>query len=304
MDSSISRCFLLPVWWGPGAGGHRHDALQKSLLLSHSRNGPSARLVIWRNYLGFDDSVSRTKPGDLIRAHHAKSQVSEVDEIENENQSFLGTLLGKALASYVSSQLEDCGNVEVHIAGSNQDIFRGEVKKVKITAKQAVYKGISISDVDISATSIRVKLGRKRLLQDPVQVKASISIGEEDLKLSLESPLLFQYLEEFLPRRFITAKSLSEVEVILQDGILLLSLDKQGKEIGQKGVTDSSSAVALTLNVKDGGQSVLVSNVKERESSGSYTVGNKFSVGSETNIRELRVADSRILIQGDFLVTP
>ncbi|KAL2630099.1 hypothetical protein R1flu_014785 [Riccia fluitans] len=308
MDSSVSRCFLLPVWWGPrpGARGHRHDALHKSLVFSHSTHGPSARLVLWRNYLDFDCSVSRTKLGDLIRAHLAKRQISEVEEVENENQSFLGALIGKALSTYVQSQMENCGHVEVRIAGSSKEIFQGQVKKVKISAKQGVFKGISFSDVNISATSIQLKLGKKRLLQEPLQVKASISIGEEDFKSSLGSPLLFQHVKELLPRQFSTAKSLSEVQVGMQNGIILFTLNKQEKTktYGRKAFSDSPSSVALSFNLGGDGQSISVSNVQGREPSGNYVVDKNFSLSSETTLKELRIADSRMLIEGDFLLIP
>ncbi|KAL3690075.1 hypothetical protein R1sor_016384 [Riccia sorocarpa] len=189
-----------------GTRGQTHDALQKSLVFSHSRHGPSARLVLWKNYPEFDSIAVRTKPGDLIRAHLANRETSEVDEIESEKQSFLGSLLGRALSTFVHSQLESCSHVEVRIAGSNQELFRGQVKKVKISAKQAVFKGISFSDVKISATSIRLRFGQEEILQEPLHVKASIAIGEEDFKTSLGSPVLFEHMKELLPRQYSTPK--------------------------------------------------------------------------------------------------
>lgn len=123
---------------------------------------------------------------------------------------------------------------------------------------------------------------------------------------SLGSPLLLQYLKELLPQRFSSAKSLSEVEVAMQHGVLLFSLDKQCDK-GTKGQTAFSgtpSSVALSLTIEDDGRSLLVSNLKGREPSGSYLVVKNFNLGSETNLKELKVADSRILIEGDFLVTP
>ncbi|KAL3688004.1 hypothetical protein R1sor_014313 [Riccia sorocarpa] len=308
MDSSVSRCFLLPVGLGPGKGtrGQSHDALQKSLVFSHSRHGPSARLVLWKNYPEFDSIAVRTKPGDLIRAHLANREISEVDEIENEKQSFLGSLLGRALSTFVHSQLESCSHVEVRIAGSNQELFRGQVKKVKISAKQAVFKGISFSDVKISATSIRLRFGKKRLLQEPLQVKASIAIGEEDFKTSLGSPLLFEHMKELLPRQYSTPKSLSEIQVEMQDGVLLFTLDKPRKTptSGRRAISHSPSSVAFSLNLEDNGQGIKVSNVQERERSGTYLADKYFKISPETTLKKLRIADSKMLIEGDFLITP
>lgn len=43
------------------------------------------------------------------------------------------------------SQLDDCGDLNVAVGGSNWDLLRGKVKRIEVSAKKAVYKVLTLS---------------------------------------------------------------------------------------------------------------------------------------------------------------
>jgi hypothetical protein len=59
-------------------------------------------------------------------------------------------------------QLDECGDLDVIVQGSNWELLSGKVRDVQVSATNAIYKGVFLTEVDLTASRVVVKPGRKR----------------------------------------------------------------------------------------------------------------------------------------------
>jgi len=78
--------------------------------------------------------------------------------------SLVGGLLEKALGTYLNAQLDECGDLDVIVGGSSWELLSGKVRDVRVSATKAIYKGVFLTEVDLTASRVFVKPGRKRSL--------------------------------------------------------------------------------------------------------------------------------------------
>ncbi|CAI5988049.1 unnamed protein product [Closterium sp. NIES-64] len=53
------------------------------------------------------------------------------------------------------AQLDSCGDLRIKVAATGQDLLSGRLAGVSVSARAAEYKGLSVSDVDMAASSVR-----------------------------------------------------------------------------------------------------------------------------------------------------
>ncbi|CAI5458207.1 unnamed protein product [Closterium sp. Yama58-4] len=61
----------------------------------------------------------------------------------------------QAVHSFLRSQLDSCGDLRIKVAATGQDLLSGRLGGVSVSARAAEYKGLSVSDVDMAASSVR-----------------------------------------------------------------------------------------------------------------------------------------------------
>ena len=114
----------------------------------------------------------------------------------------IGRVLPAAVRLWLRSQVEQVENLSLQIAGSDRDILTGYVPSIAISAQNAIYQGIHISQLQLSAKDIRINVGQVmrgkalRLLQT-FPITGEVSLSAADLNASLGSALLTQGLKEF-----------------------------------------------------------------------------------------------------------
>lgn len=126
----------------------------------------------------------------------------EVNKQERRGSRIIGKMLPPAVQLWMRSQVEQVGQVAINLDGSDRQILSGYLPEVTVSAKKAIYKGIAIKQVNLSASDIRINIGQVvrgkplRLLKTfPVQGEAEISAA--DLDASLNSSLLIAGLTDF-----------------------------------------------------------------------------------------------------------
>ncbi|MEL6468412.1 MAG: DUF2993 domain-containing protein [Cyanobacteria bacterium J06623_4] len=126
----------------------------------------------------------------------------EANKRERRGSRIIGKVLPPAAQLWLRSQVEQVEQLAINLDGSDRQILSGYLPGVTVSAKKALYKGIAIQCVDLSATDIRINIGQVvrgkplRLLKKfPVQGDAEISAA--DLDASLDSPLLMAGLNDF-----------------------------------------------------------------------------------------------------------
>ncbi len=114
----------------------------------------------------------------------------------------IGRILPVAVRLWLLSQVERVDELSLQLEGRDRDIITGYLPKVSVSAEQAVYRGIHLSQVQLSAIDIRINVGQVirgkplRLLKG-FPVLGTVALTAGDLTASLTSPLLAEGLESF-----------------------------------------------------------------------------------------------------------
>lgn len=114
----------------------------------------------------------------------------------------IGRLLPAAVRLWLRSQVENVGQLSIELAGRDRQLLSGYLPGVNVSAQKAIYQGIHITQVQLSAQDIRMNIGQVvrgkplRLLK-AFPVKGSTVLSADDLNASLLSPLLVEGLDSF-----------------------------------------------------------------------------------------------------------
>ncbi|KAH9324598.1 hypothetical protein KI387_004776, partial [Taxus chinensis] len=252
-------------------------------------------------------SINATDPHALCHQNIKELSMQDKTTAVHRSDGFVGRLLQTSVTTLLRSQLEHCRELEVSVSGNNYELFRGRVKNLKISAKGAVYKGIYLTNVQLAASDIKLKLNSSRLLKESFQVRASVQMNEQDLLSSLASPLLAKLIHQISSGRL--RISFSEIKLSLKKGALQLQPDSIPKILSFAStplkITEEDRRTALKLQVEDEGKSlcILPSNTgTPGDSEPAYL--RKFWLGPDVSIKTLEVQRSGILLDGHFLVRP
>ena len=114
----------------------------------------------------------------------------------------IGRVLPGAVRLWLRSQVEKVEELSLTLEGRDRQILSGYLPGVMVSAEQAIYQGIYISQLKLSAQDIRINIGQVirgkplRLLQ-VFPVMGAVTLTDEDLNASLASPLLGAGLQDF-----------------------------------------------------------------------------------------------------------
>ncbi|MEO0768514.1 MAG: DUF2993 domain-containing protein [Cyanobacteria bacterium J06649_4] len=114
----------------------------------------------------------------------------------------IGKVLPTAVRFWLRSQVEQIGELSIELAGRDRQLISGYLPRVAVAADEAIYKGIHIGKVQLSAEDIRLNVGQiirgkpLRLLKE-FPVLGSVELSAVDLTQSLTSPLLVEGLLSF-----------------------------------------------------------------------------------------------------------
>ncbi len=121
---------------------------------------------------------------------------------ETGGSRIIGRILPAAVRLWLRSQVEQVEDLSLQIGGRDRDILTGYVPSIAISAQNAIYQGIHISQLQLSAKDIRINVGQVmrgkslRLLQI-FPITGEVMLSAADLNASLNSALLTQGLQEF-----------------------------------------------------------------------------------------------------------
>lgn len=133
-----------------------------------------------------------------------------MSELENTQQNIekkggsgiIGRVLPGAVRLWLRSQLKSVEKLDIRLEGGDREIISGRLPGVTIGAKNAVYKGIHLGSVGLSAEDIRVNIGQVvrgkplRLLKG-FPITGEVALSARDLNDSMGSSLLKQGVTDF-----------------------------------------------------------------------------------------------------------
>ncbi len=104
-------------------------------------------------------------------------------------------MLSPACRMWLRSQVSHVDDLQVDIGGGSRQILGGTIPRVAVGARGAIYQGLSLGSIDLTAENIQINLpqvlkGRPLQLLEPIAVLAEVKFSETDLQTSLASPLL------------------------------------------------------------------------------------------------------------------
>ncbi|PZO20026.1 MAG: hypothetical protein DCF25_07425 [Leptolyngbya foveolarum] len=133
----------------------------------------------------------------------SEGESAKADEERKAGGSrIIGRVLPAAVRLWLRSQLENVGDLNIQLDGRDREIISGRLPKVAVTATNAVYQGIFLGTVNLSAEDIRINIGQVvrgkplRLLQ-AFPVMGEVALSAQDLSASMRSPLLLEGLTDF-----------------------------------------------------------------------------------------------------------
>ena len=249
----------------------------------------------------------------------------------------IGKILPPAVRFWLRSQVEQVDNLEVVLAGRDRQILKGYIPGVKVVAQEVIYKGLYVSEVNLSAGGIRINTGQVvrgkplRLLQSfPVLGRVVLSAG--DVERSVRSPLLRTGLLEFW-RSLVCLPAVSQAveahygPLPLQPDVVLFDLEIQIAEsclglsfypVVRDFQSDTRVVLATQLSIADRQYLQLhnpmwLSSLEQLEGYAAGSMvgqpiqpleGFRWNLGRETSLTALEISPVQLICEGQVAVQP
>ncbi len=112
-------------------------------------------------------------------------------------------LLTKAIPFWLRTQAKAVEELKMEILGGDRKLLSGNIPQVSLSCSRAIYQGIHLRHIDVTAKNIQVNIGqiakgKPLCLLEPVPIKGNLVITAEDLRNSVDSLLLNQAFSDFL----------------------------------------------------------------------------------------------------------
>ncbi len=239
--------------------------------------------------------------------------------------SLISKVLSPAVRLWLRSQVESVETLEFQIEGSDRQILAGCIPKVAIAARKAVYKGLHLSQIDLTGETIRINLGQilkgKPLkLLNVVPIYGSLLWDETDLNASLKSPLLAIALAEFfltwlkefpdlLPEDLAQAMkaplALQDAQAVIEHNQVTLKLEWRSPSISTTLRTGLSLVSRSRLKFERPCLSTYVAQETVAQGTSSTQLQDyEVELGTDVELQELRLEPGKLWVQGQINVLP
>lgn len=129
--------------------------------------------------------------------------MAESTPVKPSGSRIISRILPPAIRFWLHTQLEHVEDLVFRIEGRDRELLSGHIPEVLLSAHKAVYQGIHLSQIAVTAKGIRINLGQVmrrqplRLLT-PFPVSGNLRLTTTDLNASLQAPLMGEGLYDFL----------------------------------------------------------------------------------------------------------
>ncbi len=241
--------------------------------------------------------------------------VQSQDEISTKRKSrIVSRCLSPALQFWLKSQLEEVSELKVKIEGGDRQIITGKIPQVSVASTDAIFRGLHLTEVELSATGIRINIGQI-IKGKPLQILESfpifgqIKLLESDFNASLQSPLLAEAIIEFLtpllPPDFIADLkqpiSLYDQKAEISTGHLSFFANVLSK-------SDTKIPLSLNTDLKLASScELLLENFNlqiSQKPTNCFSDNIKIDLGSDVELQELTLDSSQLICHGSLIVKP
>jgi hypothetical protein len=231
------------------------------------------------------------------------------ETVSSKQSRIISKVLSPAIRLWLRSQVERVSHLEVKISGGDRQILSGSIPGVLISASNAVYQGLHLTQIQLVGEGIRTNLGQVlkgqplRLLE-VVPVVGELLLQESDLTASLQSPLLAnaltELLEMLLPENCRIEGQVSWHKIVIDTDQLILSGTLVGSSSTKPLLLRSGLQLASCHELQLTQPQLQTCHdllLKELENF-------KLDLGPEVNIQELTLTPGQMLCRGSINVIP
>lgn len=237
--------------------------------------------------------------------------------LKSKKSRIISKVLSPAVQLWLRSQVEQVETLQFKISGGDRQILSGHIPRVSITASRAVYQGLHLSQLELEGTGIRVNLsqvikGKPLRLLEPIPVGGEMVISASDLAASLQAPMLFNAVSDFL-RTLLTSDGITDLGNELKDRqISWQQVDIEEGHLTVLGTLTDGSLQTTPVIIRAGLQlaspQVLRLNPLQIHLSPTAPpfILDDFQVnlGSEVNLQELALTSGQLMCRGRLTVLP
>ncbi|WP_181357501.1 DUF2993 domain-containing protein [Stenomitos frigidus] len=248
------------------------------------------------------------------------------------NQSrLISTVLSPAVRLWLRSQLEHVDDLQLTIEAGDRQILSGRISGVSVSARNAVYRGLHLSQVSLIGEQIctnfaQVLRGKPLRLTQAFPIAGDVLVYEADLNQSLQAPLLAQGVIEFLLTLLRSDEPAQGDTTVEGDDLMQHTpQDIQLKDpqvlLGEGYVTLAATLVTVSkqpttviirtgLRLSKGNQLHLdrphwLPHAKARQGMPLRDLdGFAFDLGADVSLQRLSLEPGQIRCQGQIMVTP
>ncbi|MGF1492634.1 MAG: DUF2993 domain-containing protein [Microcoleaceae cyanobacterium] len=265
--------------------------------------------------------------------YHSSSRSATLPSNRTTDQStsqrshqWVSKVLSQAVQFWLKSQVEWVDNLRVIIEGKNRSILSGTLSRVEVSANQAIYQGIHLSQAQAIGSEIQLNLsqvlrGQPLRLTQRFPVCCSAYLSTEDLNASIQSSTLQQGLQDVLETLLRCSNWQPEVgrtqiqqldlrlfyptQMILGNGQITLIGQIDGSR-GRHGSTDLRVALTTDLTLVGTNQLQLQQVQLQGVPNLPTLTLEKFSIdlGSDVNIQTFNLTPDQLGLQGQIWVNP
>jgi hypothetical protein len=229
---------------------------------------------------------------------------------------WVAPLITPLLKTWVMQQVTKADNLDIKLQGTDQELLRGMIPQINISADNVVYQGIQAHSVNLVGRSVQLDLsqalrgGGGVKLKSPVQADLAITMAEPDLNRYLTSP---QFQKQFANLRLpMPGSSGSGSTVPLSLNQPQLRFLEQGRvEVGAalKPEQGPSLPVQITTGLDLLNSNTLKLNNPELKSSGQLLPTEllqnlKIDLGQDTQVKSLDIRKGLMQLSGIFTIRP
>ncbi len=224
---------------------------------------------------------------------------------------WISSILSKAVAFWLQSQVESVEQLEVLIEAKHQDLLRGRIPQVTLKTLRGVYQGLHLSQIDLRASQIRTNLrqvlkGQPLQLLEPIDVACQLTITQADLDASVSAPLLANALRDILQpwlQSEVEMQSIQDLSIqyitlsapnIIIDGTVICVRECYPFQLQTQLQIHPNQILAFTQAI------LTVKPVKIGVKMEDYLL----DLGSSVNIKSLILESESIGLQGNIQVNP
>lgn len=243
----------------------------------------------------------------------------------SKGSRLLSRVLPVAVKFWLQTQLDEIGELDFEIQATDRQVLSGNIPGIFLSAQQAVYQGVRITDVAVQASDIQINIGQV-LRGKPLRLKQSFPVeGQvvfdgESLETSSTDSVLAEGLLAFWQNLLAKADVAVEVathygsdiqvfvdseliqyqsKIEIADTDLVLHLVRQGQsELKLKGQVDVLHGHLLKLTTAQWCR--LSGEQVESEALSGFC----WDLGGQTNLKSLTIQNDQLTCQCRIMVQP